>query len=92
MGRAEELRDELREHQKSPELIERMSTVPAKILGINKGDISEGKTADLVVSVWAVQCFWARFICGFVAGPRCFVSSFEGSGACGRVSQRARRR
>lgn len=32
-----------------PELIERMSTVPAKILGINKGDISEGKTADLVL-------------------------------------------
>ena len=32
-----------------PELIESMSTVPAKILGINKGDISEGKTADLVL-------------------------------------------
>lgn len=32
-----------------PELIERMSTVPAKILGIGKGDISEGKTADLVL-------------------------------------------
>lgn len=32
-----------------PELIKRMSTVPAKILGIDKGDISEGKTADIVL-------------------------------------------
>lgn len=31
------------------ELIERMSTNPAKMMGINKGDLSEGKMADITI-------------------------------------------
>lgn len=31
------------------ELVEKMSVNPAKVLGINKGDLSVGKTADLVI-------------------------------------------
>lgn len=31
------------------ELIEKLTTNPAKILGIDKGDISEGKVADITI-------------------------------------------
>jgi len=33
-----------------PELVEKMSTNPAKVLGIDKGNLAEGKTADLVIA------------------------------------------
>lgn len=41
------------------ELIARMSTNPAKMMGINKGDISEGKVADITIidpdQLWTVD-------------------------------------
>lgn len=33
-----------------PELVEKMSVNPAKVLGIDKGNLAEGKTADIVIA------------------------------------------